>query len=177
MKKLGLVLGALLLTFVISHKAHAIPFAGEIEFGGAGFFADPTFDVLNDVALVTASDGDFIGVLDFGDEVVFRDFDITVGSSTVPLWSGNNVVFDLNEVLTSSHSGTEVDATGEGIITAPGFDPTPFAWSFSADATGARFGFSSTNSPVDVPEPATLGLMGIGLAALGYAARRRRKMA
>ena len=43
-------------------------------------------------------------------------------------------------------------------------------------STTARFGFAITSVPIDVPEPATLGLLSLGLLGLGAAIRRNPKV-
>jgi hypothetical protein len=76
--------------------------------------------------------------------------------------------------------GDVLKIAGSGILDdgAGGFDPTPgtFALSTSTSPTGG-FSFSYAASAANIPEPATLGLLGAGLLAAGAATRRRRKAA
>jgi hypothetical protein len=74
---------------------------------------------------------------------------------------------------------------GNDLSTLPGvqssFGPGDASWAFQWNRTiaaGGSFQISKDkNLRVAVPEPATLGLLGIGLSWLGFAARRRRKAA
>jgi hypothetical protein len=156
----------------------AAPIDGEIFFGGTG---TPTlgpvgsnfFDVNN--AFVNDANGDFSTIF-IPTVATFNDFYFDGSNLPVsPLWTVGGFSFELDTIVSFDNVGPVVGAIGSGTMTGGGFDPTPFAWSFSSDTSGggSQFAFSSTNVPV--PDPATLGVLGIGLMGLGFAAYRRRR--
>lgn len=168
----------------VSLSAQAAPITGDVGFGGeytpldgeggsevslgeAGYI-----DVEGDEAVVTSGGtGDLAGLTEFDTVVDYQGF--VIGDAPAdPLWSGEGFSFELSSMDVVEQNDVVLGLSGEGIMSADGFEDTPYLWSFSADAAGdAEFAFSSTTT--DVPEPGTLSLIGLGLIGLGAARRLR----
>jgi hypothetical protein len=96
-------------------------------------------------------------VVDFIDFTV-PDFDFTLITMTILLQDDFNIVL-----------------SGLGELTLTGYDPTPGTYRLSTTSAGTDFTF--TAGVTAAPEPTTLGLLGVGLGALGLALRKRRQRA
>ncbi|MGM0569259.1 PEP-CTERM sorting domain-containing protein [Marinobacter sp.] len=182
-KKTALASATLLATFSLS--VQAAPITGDVGFGGTYTpldgeggsevsLGDATYiDVEGNEAVVTSGGtGDLAALTEFDTIVDYQGF--VVGDAPEgALWAGEGFSFELSDMNVVEQNDVVLGLSGEGIMSAEGFDDTPYLWSFSADAAGdAEFAFSSTTT--DVPEPGTLSLIGLGLVGLGAARRLRR---
>ncbi len=181
-KKNALAGGILLATMTLSTQAAVIE--GDVGFGGEYVPLDSEggekvslgeagyIDVEGDEAVVTSGGTDDLSALDEFDTVVDYNSFVIGEAPSGPLWSGEGFDFELTSMNVVEQDDVVLGLSGDGIMSADGFEDTPYLWSFSADAAGdAEFAFSSTTT--DVPEPGTLSLLGLGLIGLGAIRRMR----
>jgi len=127
---------------------------------------------------IPAPTGDlaFISFLDPVDMTDFQ-FNPLSPSPVVPLYeitqAGLTLSFDLVTISIGEQISTSLRLEGEGIMNLTGFDPTPGIWRFTGQGAGGTFSWSASSAAV--PEPATIGMLGLALA--GIAAVRRRRVA
>jgi hypothetical protein len=185
MRRLATAAGVLTAAIAVSAGAYAAEIT-ETSFGVAGGFTVPSGDTLGNTDSVIITNGGMVTVVspdthdlsalvtlgETGTMQSFTDLDgFTATANELTLASG--VSLDLNTLSVVTQSNGYLNLSGDGVLHAPGFDPTPGLFSFTGTTTdNLTFSFAvETSAQTGVPEPMTLTLLGLGLAGLGY--RRR----
>lgn len=171
---------ALTLVFaLLASSAQAAPILGSITFGGAigatNFLTTNLLDVSGDQGIVLCAvinncEGAYSGLSGL---ILASHNDISIPFAPGELWAFDfgpvHYAFDLTSITSVTRAPSGIILTGLGTAFVDGFSPTAAEWSFSANNV-QQFVFSSTVAAI--PEPVTLGLLGMGL--FGVAVRMRR---
>jgi len=143
-----------------------VSFTGRYQITGADPLANNLVDPNNDLGLfVTLSNPMPLAI----GQGFTKTFTLSSGVTFTENLTVSNVV----------RTGSGATVIASGMITAIGFDPTPVFWSSSYTQNGgptAAITFSANNSttpPPSVPEPGSLALVGLAIAGLAAAGRRR----
>ena len=156
----------------------SIAFTGDwVRTGGSGLADATGIDFTTDLVVQGASGTYGVIPTDGSVSAIFNDFDFEPSFvSNNPLWSviyaGVTYSFALNSVMVQEpRNAFSLVLFGSGVasVSVSGdnlYEDTVGTWVF----TGNSFTFSGVN---EVPEPATLAIFGLGLAAFGFASRRK----
>jgi VPDSG-CTERM motif len=171
--------------FLSAATADAAPITGGIGFGGstspvADWSTVSSIDIIGDTAVVLCSPvapctGAFaVFNLPIFQSAVYHDLPNFTGP-VANLWTFGGFSFNLTGYTNITRATNGIVLEGLGTLFGPaGFDPTPAAWSFSADETNTVFRFSSTTAanPTVPDGGSTLTLLGLGFAGLAAARRK-----
>tara|TARA_R110001592_G_scaffold341474_1_gene630538 strand:- start:7036 stop:7545 length:510 start_codon:yes stop_codon:yes gene_type:complete len=151
--------------------AAAIPITGNIGFAGDVNDTGSVLEFSNTITFGTS--GTYAGLN--GTSVATSDITYSpFYSVTNPLWtftSGSNTYsFELSTLVDQS-VGSFTLFSGTGTLSATGYDDTAGSWKYSDQGLT----FSAQSAPVS--EPASIALLGLGLAGLGFARRKQAKAA
>ena len=189
MKLLSVVATVLLFGASVPLSAGAIMIQGEISFtgsfsptGGSGLGSATGLTFSNPIGVESVT-GHFAPLN--GGEAFFSS--ITFNPITLPsvaLWtasvSSGTYSFDLVDLSVEFQSSSFLLLSGAGTLHAPNLDATAGSWHLSANSGGASFSFSSDTSNTSqtghMPEPTGAVLFGVGLAVVGSALRRKRRL-
>lgn len=188
-----LTVSALAVGALASAGANAVQITGGVSFGGQAAPNTGDWDTATAVdfgnsspnAIVTAGTGDYASVTPLLTTANFFDFsfDPVLNPSPVsPLWTfdfgGKTYSFELVSVTENlTGDNDDLNLSGFGWLSIDGFDTTWGEWDFSGQQSGTGgtvvFSFSASNAAINVPEPGSLMLLGLGLLGLGGAVRRK----
>ncbi len=174
---------------LVAGAANAAPIEGDITFFGV--WQPKAADGVTNTSVANAAHIEFVGEVivsqaigDFtgaaGNPVTYTNFTFDPFAGPIaPLWTvtvdGTTFSFDLQSVSVGLQTSSQLALAGLGTLYADGYDDTEFAWSFSGDSTGSILTFSAAS--YGVPEPSVVGLLGLGLIAMGAVGVRRRSAA
>jgi hypothetical protein len=180
MKKLFMVCSLVVtLVVVMAFNAMATPITGAISFSGTETQNNSSLSLAtaftsftNVVVSTTGGNGSYLPV-NLGKAVTFTPFTFWPSLSPtplVPLWTfvdgSKTYSFDATKVVVDFRNSNALGLEGTGIAYITGFDPTPGNWYFGANNAGGTASFSVSTAASAVPEPASLLLLGFGLAGL-----------
>ena len=128
--------------------------------------------LIKDGLLATLITDNIIDLYDFA-------FDpLASGGSMVWNDTESGISFLLTDVTLIDQSSSFLNLSGSGVLTGGDYEDTIAKWDLSTQSVdnngGATITFSASTSTANIPEPASLGILGLGLIGLGFVRKQKK---